>query len=461
MLGAIIVSVIYHENVTHNLFHAFGITFVSGILLYFLTRKQRHVEPNRHESVFIVTFGWFILGIFAALPYLFTQAIPNFTNAFFESVSGITTTGASILTDIESLPKSILFWRAETHWIGGMGIIVLVIAIMPFLQIHGIYLYYSEISNVAEEKVSSRIRQTARNLWLIYVGLTIIEIIVLTLGKMPLFDSICHSFATIATGGFSTQNDSISGYSPFIQYVITFFMFLSGINFALHILSLKGNFSTTLKNDEFRLYSAIIIITTIIVTLILITQQHISPEHAFRQSAFQVVSILTATGFSTADYLEWPLIAILLIALLMLIGASSGSTGGGVKVIRHSISLKKIKQMIQDIISPTTINVVRYNGKSVDDDYVSRVISFIVFYYGVVLIGTFVMLFFGQSMATSFGSVATCMGGIGPGFGTVGPASNFFHLPAISKYFLVFIMIVGRLEIYSVMVLFTRSFWKL
>lgn len=460
MLLAAFVSVLYHETIIHQLFLTFAGICSLGLVLNIITKNQRGVEPTRNESFLIVTLGWLVLGLVGSLPYLFTDTIPQFVNAYFESISGFTTTGSSILTDIEALPKSILFWRAETHWIGGMGIIVLVVAIMPFLKIHGISLFYSEISSVTNEKISTRIKYVARNLWLVYVGLTAIETVLLVLGKMPLFDSICHSFATIATGGFSTQNDSIAGYSPYIQYVITLFMLLSGINFVLHIMLIKGRYKSIIRNEELRLYLLIILGIGLVITFILFFNGNISFEKAFRDSFFQVVSVITATGFATADYLQWPEQAILLIALLMLIGASSGSTGGGVKVIRHTILIKKIRHSFQELIKPKAINLIHYNNIQLKPDFVGKVISFIFIYYFIILLGGFVLMFSGLDAPSAFGAAATCMGGIGPGFGSVGPASNFFHISHFAKYFLTFLMVIGRLEIYSVLIIFTRSFWQ-
>ncbi|MCY1723520.1 TrkH family potassium uptake protein [Prolixibacteraceae bacterium Z1-6] len=461
MLLAVAVSFYYRESITCRFFLTFIGTLLFGVLLNILTRKKRYIEPSKRESFVIVSLGWILMGLVGTLPYLATQSIPQFTNAFFESISGFTTTGSSILADIELLPKSILFWRAETHWIGGMGIIVLVIAIMPFLKINGIYLFYSEISSVANEKVSTRIKNIARNLWLIYIGLTFVETILLWVGGMPLFDSVCHSFATIATGGFSTQNDSIAGYSPFVQYIIAFFMMMSGINFTVHFLMLNRKFKSALKNEELRLYLKIILFVGGIITLLLFFQhRELGFERAFRSSFFQVISIITATGFATADYLQWPVQAVGLIAILMLIGASSGSTGGGIKVIRHLIAFKKIRQGVTEIIYPNTVKVVRYNGKHIQKELVQNILTFIFFYYLIVAVGTFVMMFWTNDLATSFGAVATSMAGIGPGFGTVGPVSNFLHLPTGAKYFLALLMVVGRLEIYSLLVIFTPSFWR-
>lgn len=461
MLLALAVSLYYHESIVNKILFSFVSTFSLGLLLNIITRNKRLKEPSIRESFIIVSIGWVLMGLVGTLPYLASNSIPEFTNAFFESISGFTTTGSSILTDIESLPKSILFWRAETHWIGGMGIIVLVVAIMPFLKINGIYLFYSEISSVTNEKLSARLRKVARNLWLIYVGLTFIETVLLSIGGMPLFDSICHAFATVATGGFSTQNDSIAGYSAYIQYVIAFFMLLSGINFSIHLLVLRGNFKFAFKNEEFRLYLKIIfVVGSTIATLLFFQHREHGLEHAFRNSFFQVISILTATGFATADYLQWPTQAIALIAVLMLIGASSGSTGGGVKIVRHLIAAKKIKETYYQIIAPKTVHVIHYNNKIIKDEFIQRIIGFIVLYYSIVAAGTLLMTVWTDDWATSFGAVATSMAGIGPGFGKVGPVSNFAHLPNIAKYFLTLLMVVGRLEIYSILIIFSPAFWR-
>lgn len=460
MFVAVAISYYYHEEIASKMLLSFAGTVGVGLALNILTRKARFQEPNMRESFIIVSLGWVIMGLVGTIPYLVTKSIPSFTNAYFESFSGFTTTGSSILADIEALPKSILFWRAETHWIGGMGIIVLVIAIMPFLKIHGIYLFSSESSSVENEKISTRITKVARNLWFIYLGLTVAEVILLVLGGMPLFDSVCHAFATIATGGFSTKNDSIAGYSPYLQYVVIVFMLLSGINFSMHFLFLKRKYREILKNEELRWYLIIVFTVGAIITAVLYYQhQEYNLERSFRSAFFQVVSIITCTGFATADYLQWPVQAIALIAMLMLIGASSGSTGGGIKVIRYVIAFKHFKHTFHDIFFPNRINPVRYNGNSLKDDFIRQVMTFISVYLVILFSGTLLMMLWTKDMPTSFGAVATSMAGIGPGFGTVGPVSNFLHLPAAAKYFLTFLMLIGRLEIYVVLAIFSRTFW--
>lgn len=460
MIPILGVSLYYHEHLLSQLLKSFFATFAIGALLYVITWKSRFAEPGVRESLVIASFGWIVLALFGCFPYLFTNSIPRFVDAYFESMSGFTTTGSSILTDIEALPHSILLWRSETHWIGGMGIIVLVIAIMPFLKINGLQLFSSEASVVLDEKVSTKVRYVARNIWLIYVGLTIIETILLKLGGLSLFDSICHSFATVATGGFSTQNSSIAGYSAYVQYVIMVFMVLSGINFSLHVLSLQGKISTVLKNQELQLYLKIIVVIGFIITFLLFFNQQIPFEKAFRDSFFQVISVITATGFATADYLKWPIQGILLIAFLMLIGACAGSTGGGVKVIRHVINFQYLKQSIRRILHPNAVFNIRYNDQVLNINQVSRVMTFILIYYGIVITGTFALTGLGNDWATSIGSVLTTMGGIGPGFGQVGPASNFAMISDPSKYLLSLFMLIGRLEIFPVLTLFTGWFWK-
>ncbi|MFV0366373.1 MAG: TrkH family potassium uptake protein [Mangrovibacterium sp.] len=460
MLLALVVSFIYVEKVEIHFLEAFLISVGIGGALFWFTKKFKHQEPTSQESMAVAVLGWMAMALIGTLPYLVTASIPHFADALFESMSGFTTTGSSILTDIEALPKSILFWRSLTHWIGGMGIVVLVVAVMSYIKSSGAQLFSNEASVVVEEKISSRIKTIARQAWFIYVGLTLIETILLLFGGMDLFDAICHSFATVATGGFSTKNSSITDFSPYIQYVITIFMLLSGINFSLHILCVHKQFKKALRNEEMRAYLGIIGVVTFLLTVLLYRHFPITLEKAFRDSFFQVVSIITATGFATADYLIWPIQGIILIGILMFIGASAGSTGGGIKVIRHVISFKYLRNCINQKTNPNAVYPVKYNGKVISEKQISGIITFVLIYYSVVIIGTFVMSVMGNSWATSFGSVLTTMGGMGPGFGLVGPASNFSMLSDPSKYFLCFTMLLGRLEIFPVIALFSAWFWK-
>lgn len=450
----------YHEPTFWGHFYACLITLLGGIGLYL--SSSLHLKPSLglKESYLTVTFAWFVISAFSSLPYLFTQSIHGFENAFFESVSGLTTTGASILNDIESLPKSVLYWRSLTHWIGGMGIIVLVVAILPMLRVGGYNLFKSEATGISYEKLTPRTANTAKRLWGIYVGLTFLQVIFLLLGDMNFFDSLCHSFGTIATGGFSPKNDSIAGYSPYIQYIIMIFMLLAGINFTLHYFTLKGEFRKLIHNDELKTYLAIIIATGAIITIVLIRHLNLGFEEAFRKAFFQVISIITTTGYITDDYLLWPTRGWIFIFLLFFVGASVGSTGGGIKVIRLVVAFKSFYVNFLRILHPNSVFVLRVNGEVVDDEKVSNILGFIVLYFVTAIIGTIIMIFLGLDALTAFTSVLSSMGAIGPAFGDVGPVSNFSVIPDIGKYFLSFLMILGRLELTTVFVLFTTNFWK-
>ncbi len=454
------VSVIYGSIDFFPILFSYLITAFTGIALFLLTRQDLVKEPTIKESFLIVGFSWLLISLFGTLPYLFSGAIPKFVDAFFESVSGFTTTGSSILKDIESLPKGILFWRSETHWIGGMGIIVLILAIFPFYNIGGTQLFTAEGSMISFEKLRPRIIETAKRLWGIYMALTVLEIIFLNLGGMNLFDSICHSFATIATGGFSTKNDSLMGYSPYIQYVVTIFMFLSGANFALHYFFIKGDFKRVLSNEEFRVYTIIVLIATFIISIALIKNGR-SIEAAFREALFQVVSIITATGFASADYLLWPTYAWVIIFALMFIGACVGSTGGGIKIVRHLIVYKNVKAYFKKLFHPNSVSPIRYNESIISSQLMRSIFAFYFLYLLIFIFGSFLMTALGLDLESAMGSVITTMGGIGPGLGTVGPASNFSAVPAAGKIALTFFMIIGRLEIYSFLIIFTPFFWKI
>ncbi len=459
MILTFIVSIIYKEQDKYQILTAILITFFAGLFLTLINRKASS-DFSRKDSFLLVTLVWFTISLFGTLPYLLTGSIPHFVDAFFESVSGFTTTGSSILTNIEALPKSSLFWRSETHWIGGIGIVVMFIALFPSLRVGRIYLFNAEASVVVEEKAFPKIFDITRNLVLIYLILTFSEIILLVISGMDLFDSICHSFATIATGGFSTKNASIAAYSPTIQYIIAIFMILSATNFNIYLLIMRKKFSSIFKNEEYKAYLGILFTAVLIATLSLIFQMHYPVEKSFRLALFNVSSLMTATGFATADYLKWPFLAIMMIVMVMMIGASSGSTGGGVKVIRYVITFKKLRNTLKEMLHPNLVTHVRYNGKIVDNDSVSKIILFIFMYFLVVFIGMMILVVFGVDPITSFGSALTAMGGMGPGLGITGPAGNFSTIPVIGKYDLSALMIIGRLEIFSVLIIFSKDFWK-
>ncbi len=439
---------------------SFVITVLAGFFLRNATLQYHYDSLRRRESILVAVGTWVAISLFGILPYLISGSITNFTDAFFETVSGFTTTGASILTNIEGVPKGILFWRSLTHWIGGMGIIVLLVALSPFLKLSSIYLFNNEASVVISDKVNPRMFEDARTIWIIYVVLTLLEIVFLRFGGMSLYESTCHAFATVATGGFSTRNASVGAFSPYIQYVITVFMFLSGANFFLYLLIINKRIGRALKNEEFRLYAKIIFIAGAVLTLILYFSRGMDFEAAFRDAYFQVVSIITATGFATDDYLQWPVYGWLVILGLMFIGASAGSTGGGIKVIRHLIFFKNLRIQYYKLMHPNLVDTVQYNGHYVNDETITKITNYIVLYILVFVAASLSLSLMNLDPETSFGSVITCMGGVGPGFGLTGPASNFEMLPVAAKYILVLMMLMGRLELYTFLVIFTPAFWK-
>ncbi len=436
------------------------ITSLSGGILWFLTRKNKNKNLGKREGYVIVTSAWIIISLFGALPFVINGAITSYTNAFFETMSGFTTTGASILNNIESVPKGLLFWRSLTHWIGGMGIIVLSLAILPILGIGGMQLFVAEVPGPTPDKLHPRVTGTAKRLWGIYILLTFVETIFLIFGGMDLFESLCHSFGTMATGGFSTRNSSIMGFSPYIQYVITIFMILAGTNFTLHYLALMGKFEKLRKNEEFHFFLWLLFIATIIITVSMIVLRNTPIEQAFRDSLFQVVSIVTTTGFTTSNYLLWPNYTWLLIFLLMFTGGCAGSTGGGIKAMRQLLLFKSSAVQLKRLIHPRAFIAVKFNGKSVSQEIILNILAFFLFYMMIFAFGTFVMSFLGLDFKSAIGSVIASLGNIGPGIGSVGPTGNYANIPVFGKWFLSFLMLLGRLELFTVLVILTPAFWK-
>jgi len=455
-----IIAIIFSEALAPFLWSALISLCVSMFIhIIIRTRSINGNEPvGKREAYLAVTLSWLAIGLIGSLPYIFSHAIPSFYDALFESVSGFTTTGSSILNDIESLPKSILFWRSLTHWIGGIGIIVLFIVVMPTLQIGGYNLFTLESS--LQEKIQPKIRSVGYRLLIIYLFLTFSEVMFLLLGKMNLFESVCHAFGTVATGGFSPRNTSISGYSPYIQYIIMIFMLLAGVNFVMHYYLVKKQFRKIKDNDEIRFYLGSVVAIGLLITFSVFLKMGKSFEESFRESFFQTISIVTCTGYATADYMLWPSFAWILIFFAMFLGGSTGSTAGGIKMARHVILFKNVQRMFKQLISPNAIIPIRLNNNVVDEGTNSSIMSFIAIYILIFIIGSFLMILMGINIQTATSSVATCMAGIGPGLGEVGPAGNFAHLPIAGKGLLTFIMLVGRLEIYTVIMLFTREFWS-
>ncbi len=458
LFASSMVAIVFSEPVKP--FVISGIIAASfGFSLYlFRNQRKEDISLTKKDASFIVTFSWIFFSLIGSLPYLISNSIPGFTNAIFESVSGFTTTGASILTDIEILPKSILFWRSLTHWIGGIGIIMLVIVIMPSLHMGSYNLFTFESS--VQEKIQPKIKSVGKRLLLIYLILTVTEIVLLMLGKMSLFESVCHSFGTVATGGFSPKNSSIINYSPYIQYVIAVFMLLAGVNFVIHYYLFKRDFGKVKENEELRFYLSVVFVIGMILTFSLYFTMDKTFEESFREAFFQIISIITCTGFASADYLLWPSFAWMIIFLAMFLGGSTGSTAGGIKMARHLVLLKNINRFFLQLRSPHAIFNLKLNNKVVSDENNRTILAFIVLYFIIFAFSTIFLVYLGNDGKTAGSAVATCMAGIGPGIGTVGPVSNFAHLTDGSKMMLSSLMILGRLEIYTLLILFVPKFWR-
>ncbi len=431
-----------------------------GLVLFLLT-KNKDKDIRKREGYIVVSTGWIVTSLFGAIPFVIDGSIPSYTDAFFETMSGFTTTGASILDNIESLPHGLLFWRSLTQWLGGMGMIVLSLAILPILGIGGMQLFVAEVPGPTKDKLHPRVKETAMRLWGIYVLLTFLEVVLLTIGGMTFFDAICHSFTTMATGGFSTKQASIAYFnSPFIHYVIIFFMFAAGVNFTLHYHLLHGRFNNIRKNEEFKFYLFVILFWSIIVALILYFSNYYDAESSFRHALFQVVSIITTTGFVTADYELWGTLLLLLFFLFLFSGSCAGSTGGGIKIVRHLLLLKNSFLELRRLIHPRAVIPVRFNGRSVQQDIISNILAFFLFYIFIFVVGSLIMAALGLDFLSSMGTVATSLGNVGPALGTVGPTDNFAHIPALGKWTLSLFMLLGRLELFTILVIFSPAFWK-
>lgn len=435
------------------------LTFSIGFLLFKLTKLEQEVRSR--EGFAIVTLAWVSFSAFGSLPFIFSGSMPNLTDAFFETMSGFTTTGATILTNVESLPPSILFWRSLTHWLGGMGIIVLSIAILPFLGVGGMQLFKAEVPGPVPDKLTPRVTETAKILWGVYLLFSALETLLLLLGGMNLFEALCHTFGTMATGGFSTKNNSIGAYnSPFIDYVIIFFMISAGINFSLHYQFLNRDFKTYFRNREFLMFAALILGGTLFIFFD-VWQRHFSDvEISFRRSLFQTVAILTTTGYTTADYEQWSFSSQFILFLFMLIGGCAGSTGGGMKIIRLYVLIQFVRTEIKKLLHPKAIIQLRVGERVIPKEIVMNILGFLALMSGLFVGGVLIMTFLGLDFTSALGAVAASLGNIGPGLGTVGPADNYAHIPILGKWVLSFLMLVGRLEIYTVLILLAPSFWQ-
>ena len=473
MLLATIASYAYKDGVTIQIALAALLTAFTGLAFMFFTREHTK-ELGKREGYIVVTFGWVFMSFSGTLPYIFSGAIPDFTNAFFETISGYTTTGASVVDNIEGMPHGILLWRSLTHWIGGMGIIVLAIAILPLLGIGGMQLFAAEAPGPSADKLHPRITDTAKRLWLIYVGYTVAQTILLKLAGMNFFDAMNHALSTLSTGGFSTKNASVAYWNdnPLIQWIIILFMFLAGANFVLSYFAFKGRIQKVLQDEEFKYYTLFTVSFTTIAALIIYFQADPSissidhpmvwgeAESAIRHSIFQVLAVITTTGFVSADYTMWTPFLTVMFFGLMFSGGSAGSTSGGIKVVRHMITIKNGLMEFKRPLHPNAILPVRYNKRAVTREIVFTILGFFILYMLSFIIGALVLGAMGLDFETAIGGAATSLGNVGPGLGQLSPVNNFNSLPNPAKWWCSFLMLIGRLELFTVLILFTPYFWR-
>ncbi len=464
LLLAFLVSLYYGEPVSANFLLPIAICVVlgaSGVLLGY--NSIAHI--GKREGALIVTTTWLLFSLVGMLPFLLSGSIVGVPNAFFETMSGFTTTGASILNNIEELPKSILFWRSLTHWIGGLGIIAISMALLPMFGFAGMQIFSAEATGPTKDKIHPKISETAKRLLLIYIVLTLAETVLLRVAGMGWFDALCHSFGTIATGGFSTKQASIGHYnSPLIEYIVIFFMIFSGVNFALYYFLIKLKILKLIKNEELKMFLFLIVGFAFLLFLV---QIDTSVEHTFytlekyfRNSLFVTTSTISTTGFVILDYNNWPVFSWYLILILMLIGSSAGSTAGGMKVVRVLLVFKYMYYEFKRFVHPNAILPVRYNEHALFDNVIARILAFIMLYFTLIFIGSAVLSLSGLGFVESFSGTITCLSDVGPGLGSIGPAYSFYHLNDFSKLFLSLIMLIGRLEIFTVLLVFTPVFWK-
>ncbi len=473
MLLSSLVSLLTHDGVTFELtLSAFFVLFL-GVFIMLLSRNHTK-QIQKREGYIIVSFGWVLMSLSGMLPYLFTGVIPDISSAFFETMSGYTTTGSSILNDIESVPKGILFWRSTTHWIGGMGIIVLAIAILPLLGIGGMQLFAAEAPGPSSDKLHPRITDTAKRLWFIYVGYTLAETILLSIAGMSFFDAINHAMSTLSTGGFSTKNNSVAHWNntPIIQYIITFFMLIAGTNFVLSYFAFTGKIRKIFRDQEFKFFMTFIGISTLIVALVLYNNVDLTLssfnhpqilgtlESSFRHAFFQVVAIITTTGFVTADFTAWTPFLTIVFFGLMFMGGSAGSTSGGVKGVRHMLMIKSGFLEFKRALHPNAILQPRHNGSILKEEVVYNIYAFFILYLLSFIFGALVFGALGLDFESAIGVAASSLGNVGPALGSYGPAFSYSELPEFGKWWASFLMLLGRLELFTVLILFTPFFWK-
>lgn len=462
LMVASLVSLYHHEPCADAIVASAGITFASGLFLSIIGTEVREQAVGKRESFLVVTLSWTIMSAFGMLPYYLSGEISHISDAYFETMSGFSTTGATILHNIDEISRGLLFWRSLTQWIGGIGIIVFALVLLPMVGGNASVLYEAETTGIVRQRFRPRIGQVAKRLFLTYVFVTTVLIVLLWLGPMSLFDSICHALSTMSTGGYSTKQDSISYWSSsYVEYVLSLFMFVGGVNFALIYFLLQGAVSKIVKDEEFRWYAYIcLIFTGVITTCLLLTGLYTNVEEAFRTSLFQVVSIITTTGFATADYVLWGSFYTFAFTLLMFFCACAGSTSGGMKIVRMIVLCKNAVNEFKRQVHPNAVLPVRLNGTVIPIDTVTKVLAFMFLYIGITVLSFLVLSMAGMGFEESVGAAISSISNVGPGLGEHGPSGHYAEASAFSKWYMSFLMLTGRLELFTVLSLFMPAFWK-
>jgi trk system potassium uptake protein TrkH len=461
MMVPLLTSVYFRDTTVIPLLVAMAVTLMAGGVLFGIFRRYKTDQINQREGMGIVTLSWMSVSFFGALPFVLAPEGLGFTDAVFESVSGFTTTGASVLTNIEAFPKSLLLWRGFIQWLGGMGIIVLSIAILPLVGVGGMQLYKAEVPTPVPDKLKPRIRETAVILWQVYLLFTAMEVVLLMVAGMSFFDAVCHAFTTLPTGGFSTRNASIAHFQSVpVDVIIIVFMLLAGINFSLHYQLLRGRPLIFWKDAECRFFFCIVAVLVLLVSIDTFGDVYDSIFDALRYSAFQVVSIVTTTGYATADYVKWPAMSQLVIFFCMFLGACAGSTGGGMKCLRIMLCIKYGYKELFGLIHPHAVSHIKIDGKPVPREVIHSILGFLALYIGLFVLAAIFLGALGVDFTTALGATASAIGNVGPGFGQVGPVENYAQIPAMGKWLLAWCMLLGRLEVYTVIILLVPEFWR-